>query len=86
MHSELLLLNNWRKHKQHRASFAREWRVDPFSTAVSFDGWRDGVPEFPESYEPLPVWKPQSWLLTDGWKIYGLIPTNEVPGGHSFGE
>lgn len=80
-HALAYVLNNWRKHKQHRAPFAREWQVDPFSTAVSFDGWQGGVPAFPDSYEPLPVWKAKSWLLSDGWKIYGLISTTEVPGG-----
>ena len=85
-HALAYVLNNWRKHKENRAPFAREWRVDPFSTATSFDGWREGVPEFPESYEPLPVWKAQSWLLSGGWKIYGRIPMAEVPGGHAFRE
>ena len=80
-HALAYVLDNWRKHKKNRVWFARVWRVDPFSTAVSFDGWRDGVPGFPDSYEPLPVWKPQSWRLTAGWRIYGLIPTDEVPGG-----
>ena len=80
-HALAYVLNNWRKHKESRLWFAREWRVDPFSTATSFDGWRHEVPAFPASYEPLPVWKAQSWLLREGWKIYGLIPTNEIPGG-----
>ena len=80
-HALAYVLNNWRKHKEQRAAFAREWRVDPFSTAVSFDGWQGGAPAFPDSYEPLPVWRPKSWLLSAGWKIYGLIPTGEVPGG-----
>lgn len=85
-HALAYVLNNWRKHKEHRAAFAREWRVDPFSTAASFDGWREGTPAFPASYEPLPVWRPQSWLLGDGWKIYGLISTTEVPGTRAFAE
>ncbi len=72
------VLNNWRK---HREPLVREYAVDPFSTAVEFDGWRDlHQTGFPASYEPLPVWKPKTWLLSAGWRIYGLVATTERPG------
>jgi putative transposase len=77
------VLNNWRKHRADRVFEARDWRVDPFSSAVSFDGWRDlGVPTtelFPDHYEPLPVWQPKTWLLGTGWRMHGLIRPTEVP-------
>jgi putative transposase len=77
------VLNNWRKHRADRVVEARDWRVDPYSSAVSFDGWRDlGVPNtelFPSPYQPLPVWRPRTWLLGTGWRIHGLIRPTEVP-------
>jgi putative transposase len=77
------VLNNWRKHRADRCAAAREWRVDPFSSAVSFDGWRDlGVASselFPAHYQPLPVWQPKTWLLSTGWRMYGLIRPTEIP-------
>jgi REP element-mobilizing transposase RayT len=91
-HALAYVLNNWRKHGEHRAPILRELRIDPFSTAASFEGWRDlGDPLacFPRSYEPLPVWKPKTWLLAEGWKLYGLIATTETPGrkhGRAFAD
>jgi hypothetical protein len=35
---------------------------------------------WPPAYEPLPVHPPSSWLLTVGWRLYGLIDPREVPG------
>ena len=32
-----------------------------------------------ETYEPMPVWWPKTWLLSEGWRRYGLISTHEVP-------
>jgi putative transposase len=77
------ILNNWRHHREHRAAFASEWRIDPFSSAPSFDGWRDLDPttlEWPRTYEPLPVSEARTWLLREGWRKYGLIDPSEVPG------
>ncbi len=72
------VLNNWRK---HREPLVRDFVVDPFSTAVHFEGWNDlHETGFSASYEPLPVWKPKTWLLSDGWRMYGLVPTSERPG------
>ena len=33
-----------------------------------------------ETYDPLVVRRPASWLLRDGWKIHGAISAREVPG------
>ncbi len=75
------VLNNWRKHGEHRRPEARGWRVDPFSTGVLFDGWTSGVQPWiwPPTYEPLVVAPPRSWLLSVGWRRLGAIRTNEVP-------
>jgi REP element-mobilizing transposase RayT len=76
------VLNNWRKHGESQLRVANGWKVDPFSSAPSFDGFTDvdaRAIEWPERYVPLPVWEPRTWLLTAGRKR-GLIGTTEVPG------
>src|SRR5438445_6050931 len=35
------VLNNWRKHREDRLEHAKGWSVDPYSTAVQFNGWRE---------------------------------------------
>ncbi len=82
-HALAYVLNNWRHHREDRAAFARSWPVDPFSSAMSFDGWRDldvSTIEWPRTYEPLPVREPRTWLLRVGWRKHGLIDPREVPG------
>jgi len=78
------VLNNWRKHRENRDPMAREhrWRLDPFSSAPTFEGWRDidaTAIAWPATYEPLPVWEPKTWLLREGWKKHGLISSTEIP-------
>jgi len=78
------VLNNWRKHKEDRAAFARGWKVDPFSTGVLFGGWReledsDVMWSWRDGYQPMVVWTPRTWLLRVGWRKHGLIGTAEVP-------
>jgi putative transposase len=83
-HALAYILNNWRKHAEHRAALMQNHSVDPFSSAPSFEGWRDlgeALDVLPDSYEPLPVWHPKTWLLSEGWKMYGLISATEIPGG-----
>jgi REP element-mobilizing transposase RayT len=78
------VLNNWRRHNEHRADFARTWRVDPFSSALQFDGWKEleraRFVDVPPTYESLVVWTPRTWLLREGWRRHGLIRFDEVPG------
>ena len=78
------VLNNWRKHGEDRAAFARGWLIDPFATGWCFDGWRErGDTPFAwkvrDTYEPIPVYLPRTWLLREGWRRYGAISTHEVP-------
>jgi REP element-mobilizing transposase RayT len=84
-HALAYVLNNWRRHREDRAAFAQGWLVDPFSSGCAFDGWKEleGSPWFwklRETYQPMPVWRPKSWLLSEGWRMYGLIGAREVPG------
>jgi hypothetical protein len=81
------VLNNWRRHGESQRRFAAGWRIDPFSSAPSFDGFKDadarGV-EWPETYRALPVCRPRTWLLSVGWKKHGLLRSTEVPGPKSM--
>jgi REP element-mobilizing transposase RayT len=85
-HALAYILNNWRRHREDRASYARSWTLDPYSTAASFEGWRGPViRERPSSCtlddEPLlPVARAETWLLREGWKRHGSIGAFEVPG------
>src|SRR5690349_11585043 len=65
------VLNNWRK---HREDSTRTWAIDPFSTGVLFAGWREreGEPlmmKYRDTYQPLFVWLPKTWLLYEGWRL-----------------
>lgn len=77
-------LNNFRKHREDRSGLPSTWLLDPFSSAVAFPGWKEleGMTEpwqLPETYKPLVVRPPQSWLLREGWKIGGPISARAVP-------
>jgi len=70
------VLNNWRHHREDRLV---SWRIDPFSSAITFDGWRDGRFLIPPSYRVPLVWSPATWLLALGWRRSGLIDPADVP-------
>ena len=77
-------MNNWRKHREDQGQLQRTWKVDPFSSGAQFGGWKElegQLVMWPlrETYDPLVVYLPTTWLLTDGWQVYGLIGTREVP-------
>jgi hypothetical protein len=61
------------------------WTIDPFSSGDHFTGWKE-LEDSPlmwrtrETYKSMPVWQPKTWLLREGWRIYGLIGAFEVPG------
>lgn len=81
------VLNNWRHHDEHKTRRARVWDIDPFSSGISFSGWKeledaDRMPEPPPTYKPLLVWLPRSYLLSTLWRRHGLIRAHEVPGGN----
>jgi hypothetical protein len=79
-------LNNWRHHGEDKGV---SWILDPFSSAVTFEGWkeREHRPGMrfvqPPGYVAPLVWPPSTWLLNVGWRKYALISAFEVPGaGH----
>jgi putative transposase len=83
-HALSYVLNNWRKHRENQAGLPSTWLVDPFSTGILFPDWQeleDKALMWPirETYDPLMVFRPRSWLLREGWKIHGPISAREVP-------
>jgi putative transposase len=82
-HALAYVLNNWRRHREDLVGPAqRRAAVDPYSSGISFDGWRDHAMPFAlqRGYEPLAVVPPKCWLLTTGWRRHGAIDLHEVPG------
>jgi hypothetical protein len=82
-HALSYVLNNWRKHREDRGRAARGCDVDPFSTGAHFTGWRERADELVwfgrDTYEPLVVYFPKTWLLSEGWRKAGKISLYEVP-------
>jgi putative transposase len=79
-----VLLNSRRHAAQSGQKLAWNW-IDPCSSGLGFDGWRDQRPRPPPraprnaSASALAV-IPGTWLLSMGWRRYGLIDVNAVPG------
>jgi putative transposase len=58
--------------------------IDTASSARWFDGWRrdiaiDRAPPRALGSEPAVV-EPETWLLTEGWRLHGLLDPDEIPG------
>jgi len=83
-HALSYVMNNFRKHHEDRISPMNEWKIDWFSSAATFPGWAEyGDQAFlwrgPETYDPLIVYQPRTWLLKEGWKRTGEISCHAVP-------
>jgi putative transposase len=83
-HALAYVLNNWRKHREDGGELSKAWLVDPFSTGVLFNGWKeleghDVMWKWRDTYDPMIVWLPRTWLLSEGWRRHGLIGAREVP-------
>ena len=75
------VLNNWRRHDEDETSeAAHRAALDPYSTAIHFRGWREGVYALPAGFESLPSAAPETWLLRVGWERHGTISAWAVPG------
>jgi hypothetical protein len=71
------VLCNARKHGV--APNVRGW-LDPFSSAVLFDGWSGGAIPRERDLAELSVVSPRSWLLRIGWRRLGLLDRDHRPG------
>lgn len=80
-HALAYVLNNWRRHREDEGCERARWaHLDPYSSGISFTGWKTGIYRTPEDFSPLPVSAPETWLLRAGWKKHGLIDVRETPG------
>ena len=83
-HALSYVLNNWRKHREDCGPATRGWKIDWFSSAATFPGWRElaydkTLCEVHKDYEALVVVPPQSWVLSEGWQRAGTISARDVP-------
>jgi REP element-mobilizing transposase RayT len=84
-HSIRYVLSNWRHHAEDREGAASTWLVDPFSTGILFPDWAELADQalmwpIRETYEPMFVRRPTTWLLREGWKRGGgPISARDVP-------
>jgi REP element-mobilizing transposase RayT len=68
------VLSNARKH-----GLALAERLDPFSSARWFDGWREAPGPRPGGSGPIVA--ARTWLVRVGWRRHGRIDPQAVPGG-----
>ena len=66
-----------RRHAEKRRS-GMTTKLDPCSSAPSFDGWADASPR-PGPWDETIV-APRTWLLSTGWRRHGRIRRAEIPG------
>jgi hypothetical protein len=77
------VLMNARRHLAKRRALLRSVpaSLDGASSARWFDGWRLGAAScIPEPMVAREVARPHTWLLSVGWRRYGLLDPAEVPG------
>jgi REP element-mobilizing transposase RayT len=61
-------------------SLARGW-IDTYSSAPWFDGWNQPVRVDPTiTLPPRPTASATTWLLTTGWRRFGLLSPDDIPG------
>lgn len=82
------VLSNQRAHEARRGERLNPDWIDPFSSAYWFDGWKDPVRlREPRQREllnvPQPTAAPTVWLLTTGWRRWGLLSFDEIGGERS---
>ena len=62
------------------ASCANPQHPDPFSSGQWFTGWQEAhLSVTPEDLAGAPVEEPQTWLLSTGWKLKGLLSIKDLP-------
>jgi len=79
-----VLLNARRHAAAVRSAMTQAVRLDPASSAHWFDGWKRRGSGIGARQEESPrrrtVARPRTWLLTVGWRRYGLLDPTDVPG------
>jgi hypothetical protein len=73
------VLLNARRHDAQRGRVRQRLWIDPCSSGPCFSGWK-GVRLVPFQEEQRPVARPRTFLLRRGWRFYGEIELDDVPG------
>lgn len=69
------VLNAWRKYEKPSPE-----ALDPYSSALAFDGWKDPITDADTSdFAPLVLWPARTALVASQWRTGGKIARNEVP-------
>jgi hypothetical protein len=73
-------LQNFRKHEHQAGRRCGRTTIDGCSSSPWFNGWdRTPLPvELDDDRSPVAA--PQTWFLKTGWRKWGLISPNEIPG------
>jgi REP element-mobilizing transposase RayT len=80
------VLLNSRRHASTVGAKLKRVILDPASSSRWFDGWKHRTPGAREDDSPRlcperrPVARARTWLLTVGWRRYGLLDPADVPG------
>jgi REP element-mobilizing transposase RayT len=74
------VLQNFRRHAAQRGERCGRGWTDPCSSAEFFDGWSRARRFSSPHSKHSPVAPPGTWLLRTGWRRYGLISPDEIPG------
>jgi REP element-mobilizing transposase RayT len=62
------------------ASCANPDRPDPYSSGRWFTGWAEArLRAVAHDLSDAPVQEPQTWLLSTGWKLKGLLSIKDLP-------
>lgn len=77
-HALCYVLQNTRRHATTDRKIVDPYWIDPRSSGPWFDGWR-GEAHPPGVLAPAPCAPPRTWLLSTGWRRYGLVGVDEVP-------
>ena len=76
------VINNARHHGEQRRVFYHPDWIDPFSSAAWFDGWRHPLDARDVEHRGRCVTaEPHTWLRRVGWRRWGLLEFDEIPGG-----
>lgn len=86
-HALRYVLLNARHHAAERGVRLAPGWIDPWSSALWFDGWRDPArinraAPWLRDLDPAvrPTSAPRSWLLTTGWRKHGLLDSDDPRG------
>jgi hypothetical protein len=74
------VLNNARRHgAKHGLYYHPDW-IDPFSSGAWFEGWLNANEQMLATSRRRVTAEPTTWLRRVGWRRWGLIETDEIPG------